>query len=98
MTVLDGLCGRGIATAGQDGGSSSSRRPGRTYKRRFEIRLGRRVGAMVMGPKPEVYGSIIDTSYPPDDARLAATGAALADIGFARASVQLAITRRLRRR
>lgn len=98
--VLGSACGRGITTAGQGGGSSSSsRRPGRTYQRRFEIRLGRRrAGAMFKGPMPEEGGSITDTAHPPEDAKQGTAGAALANGEFARASVQLASARRLRRR
>lgn len=64
---LGGVRGRGIVAAGQGGGSSSSsRRPGRTYQRRFEIRLGRRrAGAMFMGPRSVRCGSIVDTGHPP---------------------------------
>src|SRR6478672_7680858 len=52
--ALGGVFGRGITTAGQGGGSSSSsRRPGRTYQRRFEIRLGRRrAGPCSWGQSP----------------------------------------------
>jgi ParB family chromosome partitioning protein len=69
--VLGSACGRGITTAGHGGGSSSSsRRPGRTYQRRFEIRLGRRrAGAMFKGPISEEGGSITDTAHPPEDAK-----------------------------
>jgi hypothetical protein len=97
--ALGGVRGRGITTAGQGGGSSSSsRRPGRTYQRRFENRLGRRAaGFMFMGPMSEGCGSIVDTGRPPEDAKQGAMGAALADGKFARASVQRGIARRLRR-